>query len=596
MKSLLFLFSKNSIIFFFDINYCFIITAFLYRFINKNKILNKMQLEEEDKKSESESNESSENEEVFVSDDSEEQENAVEAKSEEIDGWKIGEEKFDENLKNYCVNFSSKVKPGPIEINQILNIQPYDIFSLFIDSDLLNHIGIQSDKYLNDIMNDKKRKKKPITSFKYYTTNIIKITGEEIRAFLAVIIIMGLKKFPKQSDHWQTNPLYLDPKISSIMPREMFKTLKTAFHIDDNNLFSSESFGKLHTVINLLNMRFKKYYILEQRITIDETMIPFKGAAGFIYYIPTKPTKIGIKMYSLCESKSGYCFSFKLDGGKKDKKPDFINSLVEELLSGLENKGYIVFFDSWFSSPLLLENLSKKKIACTAMIRKNRSKFISNFVAEFDKECDFASKNDVNILLWKDKSKKRQTIIKSISTIHSSELKIKEDDTGKIKFIPDAIKEYQTGMKGVDNMNQAIQYYKFHHRSYKWWEPIFYEFLEISINNAQIIYKKITNKNQDPQKFRENIIEGLLKGWSCHLPLKKTLIMQHNPKLIPTIPAINICYLHNLERKDYDNRDCVFCSTKVERKRTVYRCVNCKGNPHICPECFLEYHKQYVYN
>jgi len=297
-------------------------------------------------------------------------------------------------------------------------------------------------------------------------------------------------------------------------------------------------------------------------------------------------------MYSLCESKTGFCYAFKLDGGKKDKQPDFVNSLVQELLTGLENKGYIVFFDSWFSNPVLLENLLKKKIACTGMIRKNRTKFILKFVNEFKKECDYAYRNDINILLWKDKSKKKQTIIKSISSIHSYELKIKEDCKGKIKFVPEAIKEYQSGMKGMD---QAIQYYKFHHRSYKWWEPVFYTFLEIVIHNSIIIFEKITNKKISPQKFREQIIEGLLRDWSTHLPLKKTLIMQYNPKLIPTAPAINICYLHNIDRKDHENLDCVFCSTKSERKRTVYRCADCKNHPHLCPECFLEYHKLNIY-
>lgn len=441
-------------------------------------------------------------------------------------------------------------------------------------------------------MTNPEKKKKPTFLFNYYQKHIHVIDFNDIKAFLAIIIIMGLKKYSKQDDHWSTDILYIDPKVSGIMPKHMFKTFKCAFHIDDDSLFKSETFGKLHTIINVLNLKF---YVLDQQITIDETIIPFRGSAGFIYYIPTKPTKIGIKMYSLCESSTGYCYSFKLDGGKKDKKPDFINNLVCEFVSGLEKKGYILFTDSWYSNPELFEILSKNQIAATGMIRKNRTNFIKKFVLQLTKECESACKNDVNCVLWKDKTKKRERIIKLISTIHSSEMKMLEISKGKPKVLPEILKEYQENMKGVDIMNSAIHYYKFGHRSYKWWEPIFYELLEIVINNSLIIYNKITNKKISPQEFREKVIEGLLRGWSCHLPLKKTLIMQYNPKLMPTLPAINICYLHSIIRTQHEDQDCVFCSSRNNRKRTIYGCADCSGNPHLCPECFLEYHKAHIY-
>jgi len=230
--------------------------ALFYTILLKIIFLNKMEVEKEKQILDAQSNESSENEEVFVSDSSEKEDsddNTEDDKNE--DEWKVGEQKFDENLINYVNTFPSRIKPGPIEISNILNIKPFDIFSLFLGDEIFQHIGEQSDKYINEIMKNEKRKKKPFTSFKYYTTNIIKITSFEIKAFLAVIIIMGMKKLPKQSDHWQVNPLYADPKITGIMPRDLFNTLKCAFHLDDNSLYASEPFGKLHTIINTLNLK-----------------------------------------------------------------------------------------------------------------------------------------------------------------------------------------------------------------------------------------------------------------------------------------------------------------------------------------------------
>jgi len=206
---------------------------------------------------------------------------------------------------------------------------------------------------------------------------------------------MGIKKYPFIDQHWSTDILYVDPKISGIIPKNMFKALKFAFHTENNDLFKSETFGKLRRIIEVLNEKFKKYYILSQKITVDETMIAFRGKADFIYYMPCKPTKIGIKMFSLCESKTGYCYAFKLAGGKNEEKKDYILTLINELLLGLENKGNILFMDSWFNSPRLFEILGKKGIACTGMIRKNITNFITKFISECKKDIDIASRNGV---------------------------------------------------------------------------------------------------------------------------------------------------------------------------------------------------------
>jgi hypothetical protein len=43
-------------------------------------------------------------------------------------------------------------------------------------------------------------------------------------------------------------------------------------------------------------------------------------------------------------------------------------------------------------------------------------------------------------------------------------------------------------MNGVDNMNQNISYYAYERKTKKWWKKIFNFILEISINNAYILY------------------------------------------------------------------------------------------------------------
>jgi len=41
-------------------------------------------------------------------------------------------------------------------------------------------------------------------------------------------------------------------------------------------------------------------------MSIDEAMVKFKGRVFFRQYMPKKPTKWGIKVWMLAESKTGY--------------------------------------------------------------------------------------------------------------------------------------------------------------------------------------------------------------------------------------------------------------------------------------------------
>ena len=51
-------------------------------------------------------------------------------------------------------------------------------------------------------------------------------------------------------------------------------------------------------------------------MSIDESMIGFKGRLSFLQYMPKKPTKWGMKAYVLADSKTGYTYSWRLYTGK----------------------------------------------------------------------------------------------------------------------------------------------------------------------------------------------------------------------------------------------------------------------------------------
>jgi type IV secretory pathway VirD2 relaxase len=54
---------------------------------------------------------------------------------------------------------------------------------------------------------------------------------------------------------------------------------------------------------------------MEQNVSVDESMLLWKGHLGLIRYIPSKRDRWGLKFYGLCESSSGYTARLIVDEG-----------------------------------------------------------------------------------------------------------------------------------------------------------------------------------------------------------------------------------------------------------------------------------------
>ena len=55
------------------------------------------------------------------------------------------------------------------------------------------------------------------------------------------------------------------------------------------------------------------------RITIDESMVKYNGkSVGFVQYLPAKPIKHGIKIFSVCCSYSAFLLGYDVYVGKEN--------------------------------------------------------------------------------------------------------------------------------------------------------------------------------------------------------------------------------------------------------------------------------------
>ena len=105
------------------------------------------------------------------------------------------------------------------------------------------------------------------------------------------------------------------------MKRDRFSLLMKFLHLNDNSQYAKKGepghdpLYKLRPFLTPLIAHFQSAYTLHREVSIDESMIGFKGRLGFIQYMPKKPTKWGMKAFVLSDAHTGYMYNWHLYTG-----------------------------------------------------------------------------------------------------------------------------------------------------------------------------------------------------------------------------------------------------------------------------------------
>jgi len=143
-----------------------------------------------------------------------------------------------------------------------------------------------------------------------------------------------------------------------------------------------------------------------QELSVNEQMVGTRCRLGFIQYMPKKPTKFGIKIWTLAEAQSGYCPSFQIYTGKTENAQEkgLSYRVVSDLVSKYLNKNHHVYQDNYFTSIPLLKDIAEKGTCCCGTIRSDRGKFPDDFKkAKLERgQSIFLSDDNLLAVHWKD--------------------------------------------------------------------------------------------------------------------------------------------------------------------------------------------------
>lgn len=210
-------------------------------------------------------------------------------------------------------NVNNILQPRPFVEHSGPNIPddletPLDFFMVLFSEELLQKLVFETNLYVTQ---------KDIRNAQAHT---VPTTLQEIKCFLGLNILMGIKHLPSYKDYWSSREELRDNFIASSMSRNRFSWLLGNLHLNDNSVQPKkgeptfDKLYKLRPMLDKLSETYAKSYKPSRYQAIDESMIRFKGRSSLRQYMPMKPIKRGYKMW-VRANQSGFVSQFQIYTG-----------------------------------------------------------------------------------------------------------------------------------------------------------------------------------------------------------------------------------------------------------------------------------------
>ena len=209
---------------------------------------------------------------------------------------------------------------------------------------------------------------------------------DEMKCLLGLLILMGVVYKPRNKLYWATDPLLATPIFSQVMTRDRFLSLIRFLHFADNRNHypqdpDRDRLYKIRKVANMIRQQCREVFSPGKNLSIDESLVLFKGRLSFLQYIKSKRARFCIKLFQLCTS-NGIPLDFIIYHG--NMAPSLVEmdegSLITEripatLMQNCMNKGHHLFIDNYYTSVSLVDYFIRNGTYITGTIRENRKNF-----------------------------------------------------------------------------------------------------------------------------------------------------------------------------------------------------------------------------
>ena len=368
-------------------------------------------------------------------------------------------------------------------------------------------------------------------------------TKSEMEVLIGVFMRMGIVGLPRLELYWSND--FSIGLVSKHLSRNRFRELSQYLHFADNtNLVTNRDdpqYDRLYKVRPLLTMFRTQCLQMTafQCHAVDEQMIPYKGRTGLRQYMPKKPKRWGIKVFSR-NGNDGFLHDFFLYEGKPvevdfscGKQPgDIVLKLCETLPPG---KNHIVYFDNYFNCFPLQQSLEQRQINSVGTLRSDRARNVdlrtekalkSKGRGSFD--CKYNDKAGIAIVKWFDnRAVQLSSNFVSIDPIS----KVRRYDRKARSYVdvdcPAIVREYNNNMGMVDTFDMLMSFYRNKHRVYKWYRAVFTWVLNAALVNSWLHYRRHCDALQIAQAERHDLLHFTIEVSKALVTTQQKSCPQH---------------------------------------------------------------------
>lgn len=476
---------------------------------------------------------------------------------------------------------------GPVERRDPGSNSALDYVQLVWPEWLTSLIAVETNRYARQ----KKRK------------NWVDVSTEEIWTFLGIIILMGIHRLPWIRNYWSTDSLLGVPLVRQAMSLNRFWQIRTNLHLVDNSTIhgKSSASSKIKPLIDCLNDTFLKRYNPGQELSVDESMVKYKGHCRGKVRMPKKPIKLGFKIWCCSCACCGYLCRFQVyDGkpcdpvtGKGVSEKGLVKRVVTDLVAPFAGQNHVVYCDNYFSSGPLVDMLLEMKIFLAGTIKRTAAGFPSSLKTIVPPRGSYVSESVDGKQYFVFNDRKVVSFVTNVfpERMDSMVVRLQHDGVMREQSVPPLLPAYNKYMCAVDVTDQLKKAYGYDRKSVRPWLRLFFAGLDFAINNAHILYKhnckRCEVKAVDQLAFRLELASALLKAGSrCRKGSEGTCSDSKGKA-----HSESMCYLKTVEEIGLKRGRCHHClKSKKERPRhTSFGCSVCLVR--LCKTtCFEEYH------
>ncbi|XP_065370768.1 piggyBac transposable element-derived protein 4-like [Calliphora vicina] len=291
---------------------------------------------------------------------------------------------------------------------------PRMVFQKFFDEDIINLLTSSCNAYGKKLENNDTKpstRKRPKIIFH-------ETSKDEMLKFLGLCLLQGQNRKPSIKKMFSKNKLYYQLVFAAVMSGRRFQKILRCFSYHES-YEQVKWTGKLEKVIPLLNLvlrSFRNNYRPNKELSLDESLMLFKGRLSFKQYNKGTRAKYGIKFYELT-SNDGFILNAEIYAGKviEDTIGSKTKTVVLKLMDSFLNRGHHLFMDNYYNSVKLSQTLLHYKTHTTGTLRFNRKPNPKCITTKKLKNGEMIWRRTGNVYVtkWKDKRD-----VLSITTAH----------------------------------------------------------------------------------------------------------------------------------------------------------------------------------